>query len=83
MNSCGSDDQMTTRLAILNRPLRGKFTRWRKGEIVKAHHVIGSSYCIEKLKRKRAGILKMGLPLANELAGVPRSALKFLGCQPA
>lgn len=72
-----SENAKEPRLATLTRPMGGKFTKWEQGEVVKAHHVSGSSYCIEKLKRKPSGFLREGLPLLNELAGVPRSALVF------
>lgn len=65
---------MSDRFATLKNELRGKFTTWKEGEVVKVHHVRGKTWSIEKLKRKRAGICKEGLPLFNELAGVPRSA---------
>lgn len=66
------------RLATLTQDISGKFSRWKKGEIVKVRSVKGVRWvCIEKLKRKRSGILKEGLPILNELAGVPLRLLKF------
>lgn len=61
------------RLARMIRPGNGQFTKWRKGEIVLARHVIGSSYCIEKVKWR-----KPKLPLFNSCVGVPRRSFEFL-----
>lgn len=65
---------MKIRLAKLTRAIDGKFTHWKEGQIVKAFHVSGSTYCIARLKWK-------GHPttaLINQCSGIPRSALKFL-----
>lgn len=65
------------RLATLTVGTEGKFTQWKQGEVVKVLDRIGRGrYCIEKLVRKPNGI-HPGLPLFNQMAGVPRSVLRF------
>lgn len=57
----------------------GRFSKWRKGEVVKVHTVKGYSWVsIEKMKRKRSGILKEGLTCCNEIVGVSKKLLKFV-----
>jgi len=60
------------RIATLTCDIKGGFTRWKKGEVVKARFLRGGSYMIEKLKRKRHAF-----PLATQCVGIPRSALRF------
>lgn len=66
------------KLATLKRDIRGKYTTWRKGEIVTVTKIPGMRvFSIGKLKRKPNGIVHEGLPLFNELAGVRREALQI------
>lgn len=61
------------RLAVLNEPVAGKFSRWRRGEYVYATHGHRGRYLIERVKWKIPA-----LPLLNQCTGVPRAALEFV-----
>lgn len=61
------------RRAELVVPIKGKFTRWRRGQVVLAQRIGRNSYSIERLRWRKPLV-----PLANALAGVPKIALKFL-----
>lgn len=60
------------RLATLIIDVEGDFVKLKAGTVVKAQHVSGSSYTIERLKWRGSKV-----PLANRLCGIPRSALRF------
>lgn len=51
---------------------------WRKGEVVKILRSYRGRCVISKHPRKPSGMLKEGLPIINEMAGVPLSMLKVL-----
>lgn len=64
-------------LATLSEPVKGKFTRWQRGEVVRVVGCHRRRYSLEKLKPKG---LKRGappLPLFNQISNVPRTALRF------
>lgn len=67
------------RFATLLQTVRGGYSGvlWKAGEVVKVNRGFKGKYCIERVKRRRSGILKEGLPILNELVGVPRHALEF------
>src|SRR5207245_3981400 len=67
------------RFATLLQTVRGRYSGalWKAGEVVKVNRGHKGKYCIERMKRRSAGTLKEGLPLVNELVGVPRHALEF------
>ena len=69
------------RFATLLKSVRGHYSGalWKAGEVVRVNRGFKGKYCIERVKRRPAGILKEGLPLLNELVGVPREALQFHG----
>jgi hypothetical protein len=67
---------MNLRLATIIKPIHGKFTHWKVGQVVKARHIRGSWCYIERVKWKGK------LQLTNSCAGVPRSALKFHDAPP-
>lgn len=59
--------------------MRGKFAAFKAGEPVIATRIRRTKfYRVAKVKRIPSGILKEGLPLVNELCGVPEIALKFI-----
>lgn len=53
--------------------IKGKFTKWKAGQIVKAQRIGRGQYKIERLIWR-----KPYLPLTNCFAGVPKTALKLL-----
>lgn len=65
---------MKVRLATLTQTVRGKFTVWKKGQVVKAHYtgIKGARYAIERVKWRKPLV-----ELANSCINVPRSALEF------
>lgn len=63
------------RLARMKQDVKGEFTRWRKGEIVKAKGARGwdGEYVIEKVKPAFPF-----LPLLSQCVGIPRRVLEFV-----
>jgi hypothetical protein len=62
------------KMATLLKPQVGRFTSWKKGEVVKVGTVPKVRWVvIEKLFTKRPF-----LPLREQLSGVPRKDLEFL-----
>lgn len=62
------------KLAILTKPVKGKWTMWKKHQVVWVRRpVIGRNYVIERLRWK---VPK--LPLFNVCTNVPRKSFRFL-----
>jgi hypothetical protein len=62
----------TERLATIITPVHGKYTHWKKGQVVKATRSRNGTYVIERL-RWRGSLVA----LTNSCAGVPASKLHF------
>ncbi len=61
------------KIATLKFDIKGKFSSWKKGQVVKTFHVTRNFYMIERMKWRHPV-----LPALNQLVGVPRSDLDFM-----
>lgn len=61
------------RRAKLVVPIKGKFTTWKRGQVVLAQKIGRNDYAIERLRWRKPKV-----ELTNKLAGVPEVALEFL-----
>jgi hypothetical protein len=53
--------------------IKGKFTTWKRGQVVLAQRIGPNQYAIERLRWKKPRVA-----LSNSLAGVPRVAFDFI-----
>lgn len=59
------------RLATLKTEVKGKFTRWRAGDVVRVSHLTHDRYIIERVRWRGT------LPILNQCVNVPRLAFEF------